>query len=434
MGGATRDLRRWRRLLIWFGLAVACFQLFRAVHGAETRFITNDGDWYYAYLVSLYFDHDLDLSNQMAAWQHLVGRPRLEIPAGKPTPTAFTVGPAVLWLPAFGLADLGVLAARHAGAPVQRTGYSMPYQLAVALATLCYGLFGVWLALRAALWWCGEESERASQPALAAATALCASPGIYYLVFEPTMAHGLSIFTASLLVWLWLKTGLSGRWGRWAVVGLAGGLCALIRPQDGLLLLLPASILLWSRPGAIPRLRRCCAAAAWVRGSALLAGAAVGFLPQMLVWWATFGQPLAVPQGPEFLLWARPALWQVWFSPHHGLFTWTPVWLLGLAGLSASWRTRDRGAGMKPALPIAVLVVFLLESYLNAAARDWWAGDSYGARRFVGMLPFLTLGLTTLACRLQRRRWGRFVTCPTAGLAIAANLVLMAAYVTGRIA
>ena len=100
--------RRWRRLLLALGLHLALGQVFRALHGAETRFITNDGDWYYAYLVSLYFDHDLDLSNQMGAWRAAVGAAALPLAAGRPTPTAFTVGPALLWMPAFALADLGV--------------------------------------------------------------------------------------------------------------------------------------------------------------------------------------------------------------------------------------------------------------------------------------------------------------------------------------
>ena len=118
--------------------------------------------------------------------------------------------------------------------------------------------------------------------------------------------------------------------------------------------------------------------------------------------------------------WTRPALWQVWFSHHHGLFTWTPVWLLAMLGLiSTPARHRQR--------LVPLLVVFLLESYVNAAARDWWGGDAFGARRFMGLFPVLALGLAGLAARLG----GRFLSIAAA--AAAANLALMAAYVTGRI-
>lgn len=407
--GGTRD---WRRLLITLGVVLALAQLFRAFHGAQTRFIANDGDWYYAHLASLYFDHDLDLSNQMATWQKTVGGPPLAVATGRPTPTAFTVGPAVLWLPAFALADAVVWVADKVRPLIPRNGCSMPYQLAVAWATLLYGLIGVWFSFQAALWWCGSGMRRwRDGPALAIAALLLASPALYYLFFEPTMAHGLSIFTASLLVWLWLRTGHSGRWWRWALVGLAGGLCAWIWPQDGILLLLPASTILLFRSSGL-----------LVRASALVAGAAIAFLPQALVWQATFGRPVALPQGPDFLVWIRPALLQVWFSPHHGLFTWTPIWLAGLVGLRFVPPERRRDS-------VALLLVFLLESYVNAAARDWWAGDAFGARRFLGLFPVFALGLSSLACCLSRRSYAY----AAAGITIAANLALMVAYVTGRI-
>jgi len=403
----------WRRLLVVGGLALGLLQVFRAFHGAQTRFITNDGDWYYAYLVSLYRDQDLDLSNQMATWQRMLGAPPLPIPAGRPTATAFSIGPAILWLPAFALADVGALVAHALGAAVERSGYAVPHQLAVALATLLYGVIGVWLAARAAARW--AESAQGGSPALstaAAGTALCASPALYYLLFEPTMAHGLSIFAASLLLWLWLTTGAQATWARWAAVGGAGGLCALIRPQDGLLLLLPVSTILLARP---PRLAR-------LLPLSVAAGAA--FLPQMVVWWLTFGRPFAVPEGPEFMRWTHPALLQVWFSHHHGLFTWTPVWLLAVLGVAGGPR-QTRG------MAAAMAVVFLLESYVSAAARDWWAGDSYGARRFLGLFPIFVLGLTLMAGRLTRRSPYPFLAI--AGTAVVTNLILMAAYVTDRI-
>jgi hypothetical protein len=74
-----------------------------------------------------------------------------------------------------------------------------------------------------------------------------------------------------------------------------------------------------------------------------------------------------------------------------------------------------------------MVVVFLLESYVNAAARDWWAGDAFGARRFLGLFPIFAIGLSALACKGKRTFTG------VAALLTAANVALMAAYVTGRI-
>jgi hypothetical protein len=77
-----------------------------------------------------------------------------------------------------------------------------------------------------------------------------------------------------------------------------------------------------------------------------------------------------------------------------------------------------------------MLIAFLLESYVNSAARDWWGGDAFGARRFLSLFPIFAGGLCIVACRLGRRR---LVFAAIAAILTAANLALMAAYVTGRI-
>ena len=409
------DLRLWRNLLIAAGLALALLQFFRAFHGRETTFIANDGDWYYAYCASLYFDHDLDLSNQMNTWAARAHTTPPNIVPGRPTRTAFTIGSALLWMPAFAAGDLATRIGQRLGMPIARDGYAIPYQLAVALATLVYGLIGVWFALRAAAWWVERSGGGWRHgPGLAAATAVCASPALYYLVFEPTMAHGLSVFAASLLVWLWFRTGPTARWNHWLALGLLGGLVALIRPQDSLLLVLPLSTALrgeWRQASG--------------RVLLVAAASALVFSPQMVVWQLTHGHPLVIPQGPGHMLWWRPYLLQVWFSPHHGLFTWTPIWLIALLGLASLPRQA------RPAVA-AMLAVFLLESYVNSCTRDWWAGDAFGSRRFLSQFPVFVLGLSTIASRVGARHPGRVVAI--GAVAVIANLALTALYVTGRLA
>jgi hypothetical protein len=83
-------------------------------------------------------------------------------------------------------------------------------------------------------------------------------------------------------------------------------------------------------------------------------------------------------------------------------------------------------------MAVAMLVVFVLESYVNAAARDWWAGDAFGARRFLSLFPVLALGLSGLSCRSGQRSC-RWVCIGVAVAAVTANLGLMAMYVTGRV-
>jgi len=94
--------------------------------------------------------------------------------------------------------------------------------------------------------------------------------------------------------------------------------------------------------------------------------------------------------------WTQPEILAVLFSTRRGLFLWTPALLLAAIGLGFLVR-RDRllGAG--------AIVVLLLSLYVNSAARDWWAGEAFGARRFVGETVFFALGFAALGSALAGR-------------------------------
>jgi len=120
-------------------------------------------------------------------------------------------------------------------------------------------------------------------------------------------------------------------------------------------------------------------------GTACLAWVVV-FSPQMVVWHVLYGRAFAIPQGPSFLQWLAPHPFAVLFSENHGLFSWTPLIVLsvwGLAGFSLAHR--------RYLLPLAVFV--LATWYVNAAVADWWAGEAFGARRFLSLFPLFVLGL-----------------------------------------
>src|SRR6476659_3946780 len=112
---------------------------------------------------------------------------------------------------------------------------------------------------------------------------------------------------------------------------------------------------------------------------------AIVFFPQTLVWHSVYGQWLTVPQGGSFMQWTSPHPFAVLFDKH-GLLSWTPLILVALVGLVRFARTHVRVA-----LPIAAIV--LSAWYVNSAVADWWAGEAFGARRFLSLYPLLVLGL-----------------------------------------
>ena len=94
------------------------------------------------------------------------------------------------------------------------------------------------------------------------------------------------------------------------------------------------------------------------------------------------GSTYAVVGGFHF---DRPQLWRVLFSVQKGVFFWSPVLLLAVAGLAM---TRGSARNFVP----ASLVVLAANVYLIASWFDWQFGASYGHRGFVDALPFLAIG------------------------------------------
>ena len=127
------------------------------------------------------------------------------------------------------------------------------------------------------------------------------------------MSHATSIFTTSLFVYLWYRLRESDRILHWIVLGLVGGLAAMVRWQDAFFLLIP---ILDKRP---LRLKLALAAAAFVM-----------FLPQLWVWQILNGElnPYSTGNLKGKFFWYGKYFVPVLFSSYHGLLIWTPVILL----------------------------------------------------------------------------------------------------------
>ncbi len=359
----------------------------------------SDGLYYFAILRSAVFDHDLDLTNDRA----LLGAPAYPTTAVGRAGAPFSVGTPILWAPFF-------LAAR-AVAPVlpatkgSADGVGTLYESSVCIGTILYAFLGMWLVYRVA--------RRVLDDDFAAA---CAALGLWwatslieYTVAEPSMSHGASFFANALLLAVWCRPGARFGVRRMLALGACAGLVALVRTQEGLVLIVPGVALAAAVLGGRLSLARGVAAAAALAGAFALV-----FLPQVLFWHSVYGAWFTVPQGNDFMHWGSPQVARVLFSPRHGLLLWHPLVLLALLGLVPLWR-RDRG------LALAVGGLFLAQLYVNSAVSQWWAGDAFGGRRFMGVLPWLALPLAALF------RWGPGAATRPRGraLVVAALVVLV---------
>ena len=133
-------------------------------------------------------------------------------------------------------------------------------------------------------------------------------------------------------------------------------------------------------------------------------GLLAGFAPQAISWQILHGNFLSGPRDAgadltqTFTLWKSPHALQILFSGRHGMFIWTPVLLVGMAGwvwLFIRGRLLDR----------LLLVMFLAQLWVIGSWPMWWGGASFGQRFFLNHTVGFALGLAFLWGRLHDRRW-----------------------------
>jgi hypothetical protein len=363
---------------------------------------------YFSYLPSIVFDRDLDFADEYQWFYERDPRglegfratflERHEPLTGRSINFA-PLGSALLWSPFYLIAHAGVRVAGALGAGGTADGLSLPYQAAVSLGSALYALLGLLLTHDMLRRHAGLPEPAASW---APAALWLGTPLLYYTTLAPAFSHACSLFAVSLLLWRWLRARAGESWIAWALVGLAGGLCALVREQDLLFLAVPAADLAWSTA------RRRDARTAVVRGAAMAAGAALAFLPQLFAYRAingSWGPSTLVRRKMDYL---SPHFVGVLLDPAHGLFPWAPLLLLAAAGLLFGLSRRD-------ARWTLMLVAFLLQAWINGAVESWTQAGAFGSRRFIAATPAFAWGLG-LVLASARPRVGNALLA--AGLAV----------------
>lgn len=390
----SQATRWWRRRPL-----VALIVLFVVVAPFVTqRIYASDEIEYFSYTHSLFFDHDLDFSNEYLAFYNSDQTKfkaiytdlyqKKEPLTGLPINVA-PIGTGLFWLPSFALAHLYVTAADSLGAHIAANGYSTPYITAVCLTSYLFGCTGLLLCYAIAGRLFGKRLS-----AVAVATLWLSTPLIFYTVIAPPWSHATSLLTCTLFLWYWLRTrGKEARqWRQWAILGALGGLVMLVREQDALFLVVPvvevtARLLerrreehSFSRDSVLRP----------IAGLALMGfTASIVFIPQLITYRVITGRFAPSHVVSSKLNLTAPWALQVLFSPEHGLIPWTPIIAVALAGLVLLWR-RD------PVLTAAFVVALALQVYIAGSFLTWESAGSFGQRRFINSTAIFVVGFAAV--------------------------------------
>lgn len=313
------------------GFAAHAWHLQKTVYG--------DGIFYYSWLRSLVIDRDINFTNEYTT--AMVAQPMTS--AGVPG-NKYSIGPALIWAPAF--------LATHTIA--RGDGWTFPYQFAVGLTSVTAAVMG--LALLTLL--------LKKNPAVTALTLLLIAGStnlLFYGSIDAVNSHALTFFLAALFLVLLTRPKT-----HWFVAGAILALLASVRLQDIIYIL-----------ALLPMRKR-------VQWPAFSSGFLLLFIPQLAAWYALYGSfsnPY-IAGGESFDL-TRPRILGVLFSPQSGLFLWTPIVAIGLAGLLRNTKKYW-----------AYLLIFFVQLYFVASWSTWWQGASVSGRMFVSSLPIIAVGLS----------------------------------------
>ncbi len=421
----------WRIKIAVCLLAVAPFLLTPWVHG--------DGVGSVAFLRSLVVDRDLDLAEEFDYLStHIVAdagglpgallersehTPGLDPLAHTGTPDPVTgrvpffasVGPPLIWSPAYVFAHSIVRAGNAVGLDRRADGYGGLYYLAIALTTLACGVLGLVLLFAFA--------REIAPPREAFFAALCvafASPLLYYLYLAPTYPHSITMLTtgAFFLYW-WRRKGSAspGVWFRW---GLLTGFLFIVRWNDAAVVV-PALALEITRylrgdsAGARPKL-----SGALVLLGAALVGFALVASVQLALWQYFHGRTL-IRYPLSALGFRYEGLWGTFVSAKHGLFIWHPITILATLGVFLLFRRNRELAGV-------LVATLALSVASNCTIHDWWGGASFGMRRLLSATPAFMVGLAVFLDEIRRLLWRRGAREIIARLAAPAITVLFSAW------
>jgi hypothetical protein len=381
------------RLVFWFAAALLILAQFQDRRWKGLEVFDWDQGGYYSYLPATFLYGDpgrVDSLSKLVQQRWPADRGHSisslgisRLPNGRYI-TKYPLGVAVGELPWFGGAHL--FARLHGDPP---NGYSRPYQQAIMIAGMLYGILGLWVLRKLLRRYYSDQVTAWTLAGIALGTNY-----FNYASYEAALSHAvLFLWQASLLYCTarWYETPRR----RWAAgIGLFLGLATLCRLTEALYVLIPltwglSSVAAWRQRPAL-----------WGRHLdqlALAAGLGLAIVStQLFFWHAISGHWILDGYYGEFFNFRHPHLLEGLVSIQKGWFIYTPLMAVTLAaGL-------PRLRHYVPAALPATLILLPALLYLTFSWEQWGYGWTFSTRPLISVYPLLALSLAALLAAVRR--------------------------------
>jgi hypothetical protein len=373
-------------LLTIFTILAAIFLLHYVVVGQA---VYGDGIYYWAFTRSIYFDKNIDFSNEFTH-QYSPTRNNSQLPEQQHTAQDVTnkypIGAPLAWLGFFALADILTVILSLFGM-FSRNGYADLYQIIVGFGNIFFVVSGVWILYKLL-----QVYKQSKLIILTVLTMLFGTNLFYYASIDVINSHPFSFFVSSVYFYFWYNTFKTKTTKDWLLLGGLLGLLTLTRNQDfvlGSLLIPELYVLMKSHTHSLYN--------KFFALFGLFVVFSLMLLPQILVWNNLYGSVQNIPYltGNQAFDFLHPHLLGVFVNFDTGLLFYTPVFVLSLFGTGVLFK-------MNRYIALCLILPFLLQYLLIASWSGWHQGESYGMRMFLSLIPLFTLGLYQLVLTAKK--------------------------------
>ncbi len=402
--------------------AVLCLAGYAWVYGAglADAVIRSDGFSYYVYLPSwfLYGDTTLaDVARDCCGGFYPENTGIFRWPGTRRWVNVHPIGVALMQAPVFPLAH-----ALTRWSNLTPDGFSLYYQHGAGLAGLAWCIAGLVMLRRLLLQYFRDTVVTVTLLAILLGTNL-----LHYATFDASYSHAYSFFLFAAFLNLCARWHDAPTTRHSVLLGTSAGMIVLTRHTNVMFLLVFLLYGVSSRATIRETVARLLAHRKQV--AVIAAVATLVVVPQLAIYYDATGHAVVSSYGSQGFNWGSPRLFDVLFGVTKGLFFWSPLLLLSLAGFVRLWRS----AGPARAFVVPAGVFLALHTYVIAAWWDWQLGGSYGSRGYVEALPVFAIGLTGFLDRAWTSVSGRAAAAAVVCAGVALSLIQMLQYWYGII-
>ena len=346
--------------------------------------IAFDGKGYYAYLPAVFVYHDLQLTF-LDSIEEKYSKPNTHFEIRVVTPHGsidkYFCGTAFTQLPFFIVAHL--LTKLTGGIA---DGYSFIYQIFISLAGIIYALIGLFFLQKILRKYSFSESIIT----IVIFIIFFGTQLFYYSIFDPSYSHVYSFAIITAFIFM-LKKYIDNQNDKDLI--LLGALLAiiiLIRPVNGLIIFI-FPFLAGSRETTISVIKNI-----FKHKTSFVLAAALFILItsiQFIFYYLQTGKLFIDSYVVESFLWYRPEIINILFSYKKGLFIYTPLTFIALAGLIPLYHKSNYSFWW-------FIIFFLTITYVFSCWWMWWYGGSFSARPYTEFLSLFAILLAFLLLRI----------------------------------